>query len=145
MKYMDKQEVRWVQRLDSYRKALERMNEASNRITTSVSAKLDMELFSDALIQRYEFTHELAWKLMKDYLEYMGIEGIVGSRDAIRHALQNDIIKDDRWMDSITDRNITSHNYNQAIANEVVIRIINIYKPLFEQLLQVMTEKETQL
>lgn len=82
---------------------------------------------------------------MKDYLEYMGIEGIVGSRDAIRHALQNDIIKDDRWMDSITDRNITSHNYNQAIANEVVIRIINIYKPLFEQLLQVMTEKETQL
>lgn len=53
MKYMDKQEVRWVQRLDSYRKALERMNEASNRITTSVSAKLDMELFSDALIQRY--------------------------------------------------------------------------------------------
>lgn len=58
---------------------------------------------------------------MKDYLEYMGIEGIIGSRDAIRYALQNGLIDDDRWMDTISDRNITSHNYNQEIANVVAI------------------------
>ena len=96
-------------------------------------------------LQRYEFTHELAWKLMKDYLEYMGISGIVGSRDAIRYALQNGLIDDDRWMDSIVDRNITSHNYNQEIAIEIAGRIISIYQPLFDKFLQVMSEKESRL
>jgi nucleotidyltransferase substrate binding protein (TIGR01987 family) len=99
----------------------------------------------DALIQRYEFTHELAWKLMKDYLEFMGISGIIGSRDAIRYALQNGIIEDDRWMDTIVDRNITSHNYNQEIAIEVAGRIISVYHSLFNEFLRVMTEKESLL
>lgn len=89
---MDKQEIRWVQRLDSYRKAFERMNEAVEMISLYSIKNRETELFLDALIQRYEFTHELAWKLMKDYLEYMGISGIVGSRDAIRYALQNGLL-----------------------------------------------------
>lgn len=142
---MDKQEIRWVQRLDSYRKAFERMNEAVEMISLYSIKNRETELFLDALIQRYEFTHELAWKLMKDYLEYMGISGIVGSRDAIRYALQNGIIEDDRWMDTIVDRNITSHNYNQEIAIEVAGRIISVYHSLFNEFLRVMTEKESLL
>lgn len=142
---MDKQEIRWVQRLDSYRKAFERMNEAEEMISLYSIKNRETELFLDALIQRYEFTHELAWKLMKDYLEYMGISGIVGSRDAIRYALQNGLIDDDRWMDSIVDRNITSHNYDQEIAIEIAGRIISIYQPLFDKFLQVMSEKESRL
>ena len=142
---MDKKEVRWVQRLDSFRKAFERMSEAVEMTSLYSTKNRETELFLDALIQRYEFTHELAWKLMKDYLEYMGIEGIIGSRDAIRYALQNGLIDDDRWMDTISDRNITSHNYNQEIANEVANRIISVYKSLFDKFLQVMTEKESQL
>ncbi len=142
---MDKQEIRWVQRLDSYRKAFERMSEAVEMTSLYSIKNRETELFLDALIQRYEFTHELAWKLMKDYLEYMGISGIVGSRDAIRYALQNGLIDDDRWMDTIADRNITSHNYNQEVANEVANRIISVYKSLFDEFLQVMTEKESQL
>lgn len=142
---MDKQEIRWVQRLDSYRKAFERMSEAVEMTSLYSIKNRETELFLDALIQRYEFTHELAWKLMKDYLEYMGIEGIIGSCDAIRYALQNGLIDDDRWMDTIADRNITSHNYNQEVANEVANRIISVYKSLFDEFLQVMTEKESQL
>ncbi|MBQ5891914.1 MAG: nucleotidyltransferase substrate binding protein [Bacteroidales bacterium] len=142
---MEKQEIRWVQRLDSFRKALERMNEAVKSVSIYSVKTIESELLLDALIQRYEFTHELAWKLMKDYLEYMGIEGIIGSRDAIRYALQNGLIDDDRWMDSIVDRNITSHNYNQEIAIEIAGRIISIYQPLFDKFLQVMSEKESRL
>lgn len=142
---MEKQEIRWVQRLDSFRKAFGRMNEAVKSVSIYSVKTIESELLLDALIQRYEFTHELAWKLMKDYLEYMGISGIVGSRDAIRYALQNGLVDDDRWMDTISDRNITSHNYNQEIANEVANRIISVYKSLFDKFLQVMTEKESQL
>ena len=142
---MDKKEVRWVQRLDSFRNAFERMSEAVEMTSLYSIKNRETELFLDALIQRYEFTHELAWKLMKDYLEYMGIGGIIGFRDAIRYALQNGLVDDDRWMDTISDRNITSHNYNQEIANEVANRIISVYKPLFDKFLQVMTEKESQL
>lgn len=142
---MEKQEIRWVQRLGSYRKAFERMNEAVEMISLYSIKNRETELLLDALIQRYEFTHELAWKLMKDYLEYMGISGIVGSRDAIRYALQNGLIDDDRWMDSIVDRNITSHNYDQEIAIEIAGRIISIYQPLFDKFLQVMSEKESRL
>lgn len=142
---MEKQEIRWVQRLDSFRKAFRRMNEAVKSVSIYSVKTIESELLLDALIQRYEFTHELAWKLMKDYLEYMGISGIVGSRDAIRYALQNGLIDDDRWMDTIADRNITSHNYNQEVANEVANRIISVYKSLFDEFLQVMTEKESQL
>ncbi|MBO7277950.1 MAG: nucleotidyltransferase substrate binding protein [Bacteroidales bacterium] len=142
---MEKQEIRWVQRLDSYRKAFERMNEAVEMISLYSIKNRETELLLDALIQRYEFTHELAWKLMKDYLEYMGISGIVGSRDAIRYALQNGLIDDDRWMDSIVDRNITSHNYDQEIAIEIAGRIISIYQPLFDKFLQVMSKKESLL
>jgi nucleotidyltransferase substrate binding protein (TIGR01987 family) len=142
---MEKQEIRWVQRLDSFRKALERMNEAIKSVSVYSAKSIESELMLDALIQRYEFTHELAWKLMKDYLEFMGISGIIGSRDAIRYALQNGIIEDDRWMDSIVDRNITSHNYDQEIAIEIAGRIISIYQPLFDKFLQVMSEKESRL
>lgn len=142
---MEKQEVRWVQRLDSFRKAFERMSEAVEMMSLYSIKNRETELFLDALIQRYEFTHELAWKLMKDYLEYMGIEGIIGSRDAIRYALQNGLIDDDRWMDTIADRNITSHNYDQEIAIEIAGRIISIYQPLFDKFLQVMSEKESRL
>ena len=142
---MEKQEIRWVQRLDSFRKAFGRMKEAVKSVSIYSVKTIELELLLDALKQRYEFTHELAWKLMKDYLEYMGISGIVGSRDAIRYALQNGLIDDDRWMDSIVDRNITSHNYDQKIAIEIAGSIISIYQPLFDKFLQVMSEKESRL
>lgn len=142
---MDKQEIRWVQRLDSYRKALQRMNDVAEKVSAAMVANEDAEVYADALIHRYEFTQELAWKLMKDYLEYSGLQGIIGSRDAIRHALQSGLLDDDRWMDTIADRNITSHNYNQSVANDVSMRILGVYRPLFNKFLQLMTEKEAGL
>ena len=93
------------------------------------------------MIQRYEYTHELAWKVMKDYEEYQGITDIMGSRDAIRVALRAGILDDDRWMDTISDRNLTSHNYDDETAKHIVNNIINVYYPLFVKFETTMTGK----
>lgn len=83
------------------------------------------------MIQRFEYTHELVWKVMKDYAEYQGYTDIKGSRDAFRKAFEMGIITDKRWMNSIEDRNLASHNYDDETAEEIFELIINVYFPLF--------------
>ena len=118
---------RWEQRLQSYRKALTRLAEIvdeSHRRTLN-----DFE--RDGLVQRFDLTHELAWKLMKAYAEYQGFDGIGGSRDATRKAFETGLISDGQtWMDMIKSRNETSHNYNGDIADETVEAIVNRFFPL---------------
>ena len=89
------------------------------------------ELLQEGLIQRFEYTHELAWKVMKDYAEYQGYTDIRGSRDAIRKSLEMNLIDDKSWMNTIEDRNLTVHNYDNEIASEIYDNIMNIYAPLF--------------
>jgi nucleotidyltransferase substrate binding protein (TIGR01987 family) len=68
---------------------------------------------------------------MKDYAEYQGYTDIQGSRDAFRKSLEMGIIDDARWMDSIKDRNLTSHNYDDQTAQSILCAIINVYALLF--------------
>lgn len=126
---------RWEQRLDSYRKALARLAEIVN-----ASRKRTLNDFEcDGLVQRFEFTHELSWKLMKAYAEYQGYDGIGGSRDATRKAFEMDLISDGQsWMNMIKSRNETSHNYNGDIAEEVVKDIVERYYPLLVDFYQKM-------
>ena len=88
---------------------------------------------ADGLIQRFEFTFELAWKLMKSYAEYQGTDKeLMGSRDAIRWAFENKLIKDsDVWMEMIKRRNDTSHTYDENTAADVVIRVKDAYFQAF--------------
>ena len=88
-------------------------------------------MLKEGLIQRFEYTHELVWKVMKDYAEYQGYTDIRGSRDAFRKAFEMGIITDKRWMNSIEDRNLTSHNYDDETAEEILELIIKVYFPLF--------------
>lgn len=68
------------------------------------------ELEQQGLIQTFEFTHELAWNVLKDFLEWQGYVGIVGSKDASREAFKNDLIEDgETWMEMIKARNLTTH------------------------------------
>lgn len=117
---------RWEQRQISFHKALNRLAEIVNE-----SKKRELNDYeNDGLVQRFEFTHESGWKLMKSYAEFKGISGIGGSRDATRYANQLDIINDgDLWMDMIKSRNETSHNYDGTIAKSVIDKIINVYYP----------------
>jgi len=139
---MEDKDVRWIQRFSNYRKALIQLGKAVNIVSALSNSSSDQnDLLAEGLIQRYEYTHELAWKVMKDYEEYQGITDIMGSRDAIRVALRAGILDDDRWMDTISDRNLTSHNYDDETAKHIVNNIINVYYPLFVKFETTMTGK----
>lgn len=115
---------RWEQRLESYHKALSRLAEIVS--ASKLRALNDFE--RDGLVQRFELTHELSWKLMKAYAEYQGYDGIGGSRDATRKAFEMNLIPDGQiWMDMIKSRNDISHNYDDEIATDVVDNILNVF------------------
>ena len=125
-------DIRWLQRFENFRKALAKLNRAVYIVskTTDLGGDID-ELLEEGLIQRFEYTHELAWKVMKDYAEYQGYTDIQGSRDAFRKSLEMGIIEDELWMESINDRNLTSHNYDDTTAHNILKAIIDDYFPLF--------------
>jgi len=132
---MSEFDIRWQQHLANYAKALEQL---ANAVTTSRQRPLS-DLEKQGLIQAFEFTHELAWNVMKDYFAYQGNPGITGSRDAAREAFQKGLIEDgEGWMEMIRSRNQTSHTYQQKIADEIAGHIITRYFPLFEQFLRKM-------
>ena len=122
------QDIRWQQRLANYRRALERLTSAVHLAALRPLSELEQQ----GLIQAFEFTHELAWNVMKDYFFWQGTTGITGSRDATREAFNKEIIEDgEGWMEMLKSRNQTSHTYNQEIAENIVKLIIKNYHPLF--------------
>ena len=141
---MAQQNIRWQQRFANYRKALVKLTQAVDLLSKQTGGETVVdELLQEGLIQRFEYTHELAWKVMKDYAEYQGYTDVRGSRDAIRKALEMNLIDDKRWMETIEDRNLTVHNYDNEIAFEIYDNIMNVYAPLFiafEHKMQSLTE-----
>ena len=126
--------IRWIQRFSNYRKALLKLTQAVEIVakdTESIDLEEVDDLLKEGLIQRFEYTHEIAWKVMKDYAEYQGYTDIRGSRDAIRKAFEMGLISDKRWMDSIEYRNLASHNYDDDTAEEIYWAIVDVYHPLF--------------
>lgn len=122
------QDIRWQQRFKNYLSALKTLAEAVDLSRQRPLSNLEQQ----GLIQAFEFTHELAWKVLKDYLEYQGLVDIVGSRDASRLAFQNGLVEDgDAWMKMIEARNLTSHTYNLAVAQAVVESILTRFYPAF--------------
>ena len=126
-------DIRWLQRFANYTKALQSLVEAVALAGERPLSKLEQQ----GLIQAFEFTHELAWNVLKDYLEQQGIFGLIGSRDASRSAFQNGLITDgEAWMDMIKARNLTSHTYNPAVADSVTRDILVRFYPAFAALRQ---------
>ncbi|MDZ7718256.1 MAG: nucleotidyltransferase substrate binding protein [Balneolaceae bacterium] len=126
---MPDQDIRWKQRFSNYQKAFGKLAEVVENKTLGQLTDLEKE----GLIQRFEYTYELAWKVMKDYLEFQGITGITGSRDAIRESFQKEIISEgEGWMEMIKSRNQTAHLYNEATAQEIAENIVNVYFNLFD-------------
>lgn len=135
-------DIRWKQRFSNYRRALKQLEKAVGIVTRKDVYDDDFyNIAREGLIQCFEFSHELAWKVMKDYAEHQGIMEIFGSRDAIRYSLRLGLIDDGLWMDTIKDRNVTSHHYDDETASTIESHIINIYYPLFVKFEKVMLEK----
>ena len=129
---------RWEQKLQSYHRALNRLAEVVNEMD-----KRQLNDFeADGLVQRFEFTFELAWKLIKSYVEFQGTDKeIMGSRDAVRWAFENHLISDSAtWMEMIKRRNDTSHNYDENTAAEVVMRVKLSYFQAFVALYDEMNK-----
>lgn len=149
------EDIRWEQRFSNFNKALLKLEESVNYINHNFLDKEDGlddedlgyivdELIKEGLIQRFEYTHELAWNVMKDYALFQGNSTIGGSRDATREAYKLQIIENaDVWMDMIQSRNKTSHTYNDEIANEIYDKIIHEYSQLFLDFQKTMEEKRS--
>lgn len=136
---MSNVDIRWKQRYQNFCKALALLNEAAVLLSHARSYGKEVEdLLNEGLIQRFEYTHELAWNVMKDYAEYQGNSDIRGSRDAIRYALQNGLVDDRAWMKSIEDRNLSSHHYDSSTAESILTKIIGTYLPLFNRFEETM-------
>lgn len=133
-------DIRWQQRFENYQRALAKFKAAVGLAQQRPLTELEQQ----GLIQGFEFTHELAWKVIKDYLEYQGTQDITGSRDAVREAFSRGMITNgDVWMEMIKSRNKTSHTYNQTIAEEIVAKILSDYIDCFCQLEARMIELKT--
>ena len=130
-------DIRWKQRFNNYQSALSSLEEG---ILLAKSRQLS-DLEKQGVIQGFEFTHELFWKTVKDFLEFTGNIKIFGSKDATKEAFSQGLISNgDNWMKMIESRNLTSHTYNKAIANDIVSNTIEIYYELFKQFESKMTE-----
>lgn len=130
---MSPPDPRWIQRLHNYRLALARLKAAIELSTLRPLTELEQQ----GLIQGFEYTHELGWNVLKDFLVSQGYVDLVGSRDATREAFKNNLIDDgEAWMDMIRARNLTSHTHKAEIAAEVVRDIIGRYFPAFDALEQ---------
>jgi len=133
-------DIRWIQRLENYQKALDQLNRA---VKLSEERQLS-ELEEQGMIQSFEYTHELAWKTLKDFLNYKGNNEIYGSKDATKEAFKYGLISDGEiWMQMIQSRNKTSHTYNQDTAVEISSAIQNAYTKCFNDLLAKFTLLKT--
>ncbi|OOF35822.1 nucleotidyltransferase substrate binding protein [Rodentibacter heidelbergensis] len=124
------QDIRWQQRFDNYKKAVHYLaNEVEKYANT------DLDIIKKGIIQSFEITHELAWKLLQDILKYQGEVELWGSKSATRLAFNRGLIQNGEiWLDMIESRNITVHTYDENILNKEFNKVVKDYLPLFIQL-----------
>ena len=135
-------DIRWIQRFNNFEKAFVQL-----KGVVELSAQRELsKLEEQGLVQAFEYTHELAWNVLKDFLEARGVTDMYGSRDATRKAFKAELIQNGEiWMRMIDSHNQTSHTYNETIAAEIVSAVIHTYFAEFEDLQARMLKlKETQ-
>lgn len=128
------QDIRWKQRYKNYTKALAQLVSALDKYDETAES-----LIKEGVLQRFEFTHELAWKVMKDYLEYEGYQGITGSRTASRMSFSLGLITDGQtWMNMLESRNRTVHTYDEQVLEREFSNVQLYYLNAFLQFEQKM-------
>lgn len=127
--------TRFEQRREDYFNALERLKEAVKQGNS--------DIIIDGILHRFEFTFELAWKTVKDYLEYLGITNKVGSpREIIQTGYKQGIIEDgESWIKMMLSRNSLSHIYDEKTSREIYEYIVSEYIDLFENLKKKLNEE----
>lgn len=135
---MNSTDVRWQQRLNNFNKVLTQLDEAMLLMQQRDLSKLEKQ----GVIQGFEYCYELGWNTLKDFLVWQGIDGIVGSRDTIREGFSKGLINDAHgWMHMLTDRNRTSHTYNEETAEAILANIQMQHHPLLKALEKTLAER----
>lgn len=120
-------DIRWKQRFINFKKSYKLLNQYINQ-------PIETELERAGIIQFFEISFELSWKLMKDYLEAQEIS-VKSPRETIKQAYQIDLIDDGHvWIDALSDRNLTVHTYDEDMAKKMVNDIIKVYFPELKKL-----------
>ena len=122
--------------MSDYNQKIENYNNALNRLNDGIM-KFDKtnDLLRDGLIQRFEFTFELAWKTLKAIFEDEGLTGLNSPKTVLREAFSAGLIKkDELWLAMLSDRNTTAHIYNEQLAIEICNKIIKEYVCEFNEL-----------
>ena len=107
-------------------------SKAVSRLTDVVEVEKTNDYIYDAVIQRFEFTYELAWKLLKAYMSYNGIADVNSPREAFKEAFASGLIHDgNEWISMLKDRNLTTHTYDESQAIIIYENIKKCYIHLF--------------
>lgn len=118
----DNQDIRWKQRFVHFQRAFLLLEQ-----TMTIEHPSDAE--RAGLIQFFEMSFELAWKVLKDYLEEEGFT-VVSPRDTIKQAFQAGLLENGHvWIEALKDRNLTVHTYEEKIAVAVEQKIRDSYFP----------------
>ncbi|MDC3424590.1 nucleotidyltransferase substrate binding protein [Aquibacillus sp. 3ASR75-11] len=127
-------DIRWKQRFENFEKSFKLLEKYSEE-------PISTELERAGIIQFFETTFELAWKVLKDYLE---AEGYVAKspRESIKQAFQIEIIEDGHlWMDALSKRNLTTHTYDQELSEKLMKEIQEQFLPLLRNLYDKLLEE----
>jgi nucleotidyltransferase substrate binding protein (TIGR01987 family) len=118
-------QIRYKQRFSNYKSALGHLKDAVNLRDKRELSYLEKQ----GLIQAFEFTFELSWKVLKDFFEYRGnSQKIYGSRDAFMEAISMGILSNSHsWMKMIKSRNLTSHIYDEDLIEDIIKEICDDY------------------
>ena len=125
---MDKKDIRWKQRFSNFKKALGRFEEA---------VKMDTQdrLAQEGLIQRFEYTFELAWKCLQDLFQERGLEEIRGPKPVLQQAFQDGLIRDGvLWMEMLRARNESSHIYDEKVFLQIYAQAKDNFLKTFQEL-----------
>lgn len=121
-------EIRWKQRFENFEKAILLLRECLETKPVMAYSKLEQE----GIVQRFEYTFELAWKTLKDRLYYEGYDEKT-PRSVIRRAFETGFLSEDEaeiWLDSLAQRNLLSHTYNEEAATAALEKIEQDYSPV---------------
>lgn len=115
-------DIRWKQRFENFNKSYILLEKYSKKTNLN-------ELEEAGIIQFFEMTFEIAWKVLKDYLEKDGFM-VKSPREAIKQAFQNDLINDGHiWIEALANRNLTTHTYDSELSSKMVKEIVDKYFP----------------
>lgn len=127
-------DIRWKQRFENFDKSYKLLNKyAKQPITT--------ELERAGIIQFFEMTFELAWKVLKDYLEAQDYL-VKSPRETVKQAFQIGLIDNGHiWMDALSNRNLTTHTYDEELANKMTNEIITMYLPELDKMYEKLSKE----